>query len=76
MTEIIVRLSDNADTSFLKRAIENMRGVFSASIRESNENETALERNDWLERLHRLKQEINPDVIDMNDERTRYIMSK
>lgn len=34
------------------------------------------EAEEWLNNLHEIKRSINPDLIDMDDERTRYIMSK
>ena len=76
MTEIIVKLTPAADTTLLKKAIENMKGVFSASIREIRGKDIEEEGSEWLEKLHRLKNTINPDVIDMDDDRTRYIVSK
>ena len=77
MTQIIVTLEPGADTFFLKRVIDNMKGVFRTSVEENsksviNENKS----NEWLEKLHQIKRDINPDVIDMDDERTRYLMSK
>lgn len=75
MTEIVVKLTPSADTSFLKKAIENMRGVFSTYIREVPK-KSVDQNNDWLEKLHALKNDINPDVIDFSDDKTNYIMSK
>ena len=77
MTQIIVTLEPGADTFFLKRVIDNMKGVFRTSVEENsisvtNENKS----NEWLEKLHQIKRDINPDVIDRDDERTRYLMSK
>lgn len=77
MTQIIVTLEPGADTSFLKRAIDNMKGVFRTSVEENPKPLTTdIKSNGWLEKLHQIKRDINPDVIDMNDERTRYLMSK
>ena len=77
MTQIIVTLEPGADTFFLKRVIDNMKGVFRTSVEENSKSVTNENKsNEWLEKLHQIKRDINPDVIDMDDERTRYLMSK
>ncbi|MCH5239962.1 MAG: hypothetical protein J1F38_07045 [Muribaculaceae bacterium] len=77
MTQIIVTLEPGADTFFLKRVIDNMKGVFKTSVEENSKSVTNENKSsEWLEKLHQIKRDINPDVIDMNDERTRYLMSK
>ena len=77
MTQIIVTLEPGADSSFLKRAIDNMKGVFITKLEERTESAIVENKNnEWLEKLHQIKRDINPEVIDMNDERTRYLMSK
>ena len=77
MTQIIVTLEPGADTFFLKRVIDNMKGVFRTSVEENSKSVTNENKSsEWLEKLHQIKRDINPDVIDMDDERTRYLMSK
>lgn len=78
MNQILVTLEQGADRFFLRKMIENMKGVLRTSIAPAVEEEKAEKKDDrdWLENLHRLKEEIDPSVIDMDDERTRYIMSK
>lgn len=76
MTQIIVTLEPGADSSFLKKAIDNMKGVFKTSVKEMSNSSTTPIRNEWLEKLHQIKNDINPEVIDMSDERTKYLMSK
>lgn len=78
MTQIIVTLENNADTSLLQRMIENMKGVISTKLRQKkNSSEVTPSVEDkWIESLHEIKDAIDPSVIDMNDERTKYIMSK
>lgn len=77
MTQIIVTLEPGADTSFLKKAIDNMKGVFRTYVEENSKSITNENKsNEWLEKLHQIKSDINPDLVDMNDERTRYLMSK
>ena len=75
MTQIIVTLENNADESFIRRMIENMKGVLNTSL--THRKEDAKEENSqWLESLHEIKDSIDPSVIDMSDPRTNYIMSK
>lgn len=77
MTQIIVTLEPGADSSFLRRPIDNMKAVFKTSVNESSKNMMIDNKNsEWLEKLHQIKRDINSKVIDMDDERTRYLMSK
>ena len=75
MTQILVTLDNNADTSLLRRMIENMKGVLATSVQTIKKPESE-EVEEWLDNLHEIKRSINADLIDMTDERTRYIMSK
>ena len=73
MTQILVTIDNNADASLLRRMIENMKGVIATSVQSIKKTDDAEE---WINNLHAIKSKINPDLIDMNDERTKYIMSK
>ena len=75
MTQILVTLDNHADVSLLRRMIENMKGVLATSVQTIKKSEHE-EVEEWLNNLHEIKHSINPDLIDMDDERTRYIMSK
>ena len=63
---------EEMNPTFLFTWIENMKGVLKASIKR----ETKDKKEDWLDKLHSIKDAIDPSLIDMNDERTRYIMGK
>lgn len=76
MTQIVVTLEQGADATFLRRMIENMKGVIEASIQNKAKKSKKTEESEWLKKLHTLKDSIDPSIIDMTDERTRYIMSK
>lgn len=58
-----------------RRMIENMKGVLATSVQSITKSDHE-DAEEWLDNLHAIKQSINPDLIDMSDERTRYIMSK
>lgn len=76
MTQIVVTLENGADSGLLRRMIENMRGVLKASIHSDPSSSVISEADEWLNKLHDIRKDIDTSVIDMNDERTRYIMSK
>lgn len=74
MTQIVVTLENGADSTFIRRMIENMKGVLNASVH--RQSSASKEIEDWLDTLHSIKRDVDASVIDMDDERTRYIMSK
>ena len=80
MTQIVVTLEKGADSSLLQRMIENMKPVLKATVRakeSKKENETISEETqEWIDRMRNLSNSINLSMIDMDDERTRYIMLK
>lgn len=75
MTQLVVTLDYGADTSLLRKMIENMKGVLRVSESSPKETEAAHE-SEWMQRLDAMREKIDPSLIDMDDERTRYIMSK
>ncbi len=75
MNQILVTLDNTADASLLRRMIENMKGVIATSVQSLKKSEQD-DPEEWIKNLHAIKNSINPDLIDMDDERTRYIMSK
>ena len=74
MTQIVVTLENGADSTFIRRMIENMKGVLNASVH--RQPSASKEIEDWVDPLHSIKRDVDASVIDMDDERTRYIMSK
>ncbi|MBD5298163.1 MAG: hypothetical protein HDS21_08830 [Bacteroides sp.] len=76
MTQIVVTLENNADENFLRRMIENMKGVVKTSLRHNAAVQDREDESQFLSTLHNIKREIDPSVIDMSDPRTKYIMSK
>lgn len=76
MTQIVVTLEKGADSSLLQKMIENMKGVLRTSLQSSVKSQTEKDSDDWLETLHSIKKGIDSSVIDMSDDRTRYLMSK
>ncbi len=72
MTQIVVTLENGADSTLLRRMIENMKGVLKTSVVYSPTDCSS----EWIEKMRKLRDSIDPSMIDMDDERTRYIMSK
>lgn len=75
MTQMIVTLENNADRNFLRKMIENMKGVLKVSFPSSSINEKE-DTERWIEKMNKLSNCIDSSIIDLDDEKTRYIMSK
>ncbi len=73
MTQIVVTLEKDADSKLLRRMIENMKGVLKASVKREEKVEKGV-TEDWIRKMRELSNSIDPSMIDMNDERTRYIL--
>lgn len=76
MTQIVVTLENGADSSLLRQMIENMKGVLKTSLRNRPSSDNSTEVNEWIDGMRELSGSIDSSIIDMDDERTRYIMSK
>lgn len=76
MTQIVVTLENNADENFLRRAIENMKGVVKTTLAHPHGHAKDSEDSQFLETLHSIKRDIDTSLIDYSDPRTNYIMSK
>ncbi len=75
-TEIIVTRENGADSTFLRKKIEHMKVVLKASIQSESHTEERTANDNWIRKMTGLSQSIDPSIIDMSDEKTRYIMSK
>lgn len=76
MTQILVTLENDADSTFLQRMIENMKGVRRTSIQKKTQLEDNQLTEQWISQMKELSDSVDSSIIDMSDERTRYIMSK
>lgn len=76
MTQLLVTLDNGADVTLLQRMIENMKGVLSARLSKTSDNRDTEEADAWFDRLETMRKSYDSTYIDMNDERTRYILSK
>lgn len=54
-----------------------MKGVINASVhRQPASSVDEKEADEWMDTLHSIKRDVDPSVIDLDDDRTRYIMGK
>ena len=76
MTQMTVWLDNDANPAVIKKVLQNMKGVMKVSLRKGKNKKEEVKAQEWINELHRLVDNVDRSVIDMNDERTRYIMSK
>ena len=75
-TEILVTLESGADSNLISHVIENIKGVLKTSIQKEQNIEKDRRHEEWMRKINELSNSMDPSIIDMSDERTRYIMSK
>lgn len=75
MTQFVVTLENNANTSLLRRMIENMKGVLNVSVSRSSK-DVDEETKQWIDKMNYLGNSIDSSILDMNDDRTKYILGK
>lgn len=87
MTQITATLSKDADPNLIRQIFENVKGVVATSVTfkkegdNSNDNLTkeikiSPDKKDWLNKLNQLYNNVDRKALDLNDERTQYILSK
>lgn len=73
-TEIIVTLENGADSSLISNIIENIKGVLKTTVQKESAGDK--KHDDWMRKINELSNSLDSSIIDMSDEKTRYIMSK
>ena len=76
MTQMTVWLDNDANPAVIKKVLQNMKGVMKISLHKEKKKKDEVKAQEWINELHRLVNNVDRSVIDMKDERTRYIMSK
>lgn len=76
MTQITAVLSDDANPSIIQQVLENMKGVLKVSIHKDKKtlDKEKTVSEEGLSDLQNLVNSIDRAAIDINDERTRYIL--
>lgn len=75
MTQFVVTLENNANTSLLRHMIENMKGVLNVVVSKSSK-EIDEDTKQWIDKMNNLGDSIDSSILDMNDDRTKYILGK
>lgn len=84
MEQFIVNIEPGADKTFLRKMIQNIKGVSEVILKKETDNlkpskvskKTDRKTEEWIKKMRYLSNSIDSSVIDMNDEKTRYLMSK
>lgn len=84
MDQFIVNIEPGANVAFLRKIIKNIKGIGDVVLKKNVEvlpKVKSMKKNDkkteeWIRKMKELSNSIDTTAIDMNDERTRYIMSK
>lgn len=76
MTQIVVTLETGADSTFLRRMIENMKGVLNTSLQFRSSVAKSDPTDSWINRMQELSMKMDSSILDLDDERTRYIMER
>ena len=84
MDQLIVNIEPGANGEFLRKIIKNIKGIGDVVLKKDVEiqskvksmRKTDKKTEEWIRKMRSLSNSVDPSAIDMNDERTRYIMSK
>lgn len=77
MTQILVTLENGADSNLIQSIIENIKGVFKTSLEhKTTAGKSEIQDSEWMKQIHEMTGSFDASLIDMDDERTRYIMGK
>lgn len=76
MSQVIVTFENGADTSLLRKIIENLKGVLKVSSPIQQNIEASDSTSEWINKMKKLSNSVNSSMIDPSDERTQYILSK
>ena len=73
---VTLDLDRNANPSLLKKMMSNMKGVLKVSVHreKSTPKNNSKEIKDWIREMENFSRNFDSSAIDMNDERTKYIM--
>ncbi|MCH5225424.1 MAG: hypothetical protein J1D77_05460 [Muribaculaceae bacterium] len=84
MDQLIVNIEPGANVAFLRKIIKNIKGIGDVVLKKDvkvqskgkSMKKTDKKTEEWIRKMRELSNSIDSSMIDMNDERTRYIMSK
>lgn len=84
MDQLIVNIEPGANVAFLRKIIKNIKGIEGVVLKRDVEIQPKVKTmkksdkktEEWIRKMRELSNSVEPSAIDMNDERTRYLMSK
>lgn len=84
MDQFIVTIEPGADVALLRKIIKNIKGFGKVVLKKDVKTKPKMTRikkteantEEWINKMRVLSNMVDTSTIDMNDERTRYIMSK
>lgn len=96
MTQLTVTIENGVDSNFIRRIIENLKGVVKVSYVNKGQKDSKkvvphsntvafahdastdadAEVDEWIKKMTNLSNSVDPSIVDMSDDRTRYLMSK
>ena len=76
MTQIVVTLEEGSNLSIIRSAINLIKGVKETMVTHVDSKQNLSKTEKRLQAFNRLAGSISKEMIDMNDPRTKYILSK
>lgn len=84
MDQLIVNIEPGADVAFLRKIIKNIKGFGDVVVKKDVNTKSKVKSTkksnkkteEWIQKMRNLSNSVDSSLIDMNDEKTKYIMSK
>ncbi len=76
MTQIVVTLEEGTNLNIIRSAINLIRGVKETMVTHVDGKPTSARTDKKLRAFDKLAGSVSMDMVDMNDPRTKYLLSK
>ena len=76
MTQIVVTLEEGTNSSIIRSAINLLKGVKDTIVTHTEPKPVLSKTEKRLQAFDRLAGSVSMDMIDMNDPKTQYLLSK
>ena len=78
MKQMVLTLSPEVDENLLIKILENIKGIWKITLEETDnsENSHTEQTEAWLRNLREIRDSIDLKAIDMDDEKTKYLLAK
>lgn len=71
-----LELEKGADVGLIEKMIKDMKGVLKARLSRNASYHKGMDAATWYEGVEAMRKGYDPSAIDLDDERTRYLLSK